>query len=179
MHRREFLLSATGIVGATTVGSIAYTSATVTRGVTAEVSQDSKAIIELKSGNTNAVTTTSNGELKINPDSGSGLNANATFKYGDSGNISTDNAFTITNADSSKHSLTLKLNNMSLPGSSSFSIELFNGSGSLGTVTPSSDLSIGESKWGSSTTLYALVSVTTDGTADGDKLSGDLVLDAN
>ena len=64
MHRREFLLSATGIVGATTVGSIAYTSATVKRDVTSVVSEDANAVIGLSPGSTSAVTK-SNGKLVV------------------------------------------------------------------------------------------------------------------
>jgi hypothetical protein len=180
MHRREFVLSATGILGATTVGSIAYTSATVNRGVTATVESDSAAIIKLVAGNTNAVTT-SNNQLQINPDSGNnGLNTDATFNYGASSTISNDNAFTITNKDDSAHSLKLKLNNMTEPGTSSFSIEIFSGdSTSLGTVDSGNDLTINSSNWGNGTTLYAQVTITTDDGGDTSNISGDLVLTAN
>lgn len=171
MHRREYLLSATGILGATTVGSIAYTSASVSRSVTSNVAADATAVIGLTSGNIGAVTKT-NGKLNVDTSgTADGLNSDGTFTYGDSADPTATYAFAITNNDGNTHDLTLALDSMTLPGSSSFSLTLYDSSGTeLGTVTPSGSFVVTD--WASTDTVYAHVSIDTSGTTDADSISG-------
>lgn len=175
MERREFLLSAGGIVGATAIGSVAYTRAEVTRSVNAKIANDDSAIIGLVAGSHQAIYNSSNGRLKIDTTNGAaGLNSQGDFKYGSTSNPSSDYAFSVTNNDNQSHELTVKLNNMTEPGSSTFEIEFFDSSGSsLGTVTSSSNLTY--SGWASGETILAVVTITTDGTSGGDSIGGDLV----
>lgn len=124
MHRREFLLSATGIVGATSVGSIAYTNASVDRGVTATVKSDDTAIIQLAPNTSVDGVGTTGGKLDINVTEG--LNKNGTFEYGDYTTPSNTPAFTITNNDTVSRNITV-------------SIDATNGSLSLKLEGPSSN----------------------------------------
>lgn len=179
MHRREFLLSATGIVGATTVGSIAYTNATVTRGVSSNIAADSSAVIDLEAGAVSAVTET-DGQLEIDTTgSSSGLNGNATFTYGKSESPTTNFAFSVTNNDGSSHDLTVELLNMgSLPANSSFTVTFYDDTGTeAGTADPNNDFSY--TGWSNSEALYALVDIeTTDATSSND-FSGEIKFSAS
>jgi hypothetical protein len=179
MERREFLLSAGGIVGATAIGSVAYTEATVTRNVNAKIANDDSAIIGLVAGSHQAIYNNGNDRLEIDTTNGAaGLNSNGTFTYGNATYPVTDYGFSVTNNDNQSHDLTVKLKNMSLPDTSTFQIEFFDGSGtSQGTVTSSSNFSY--SGWASGETIYAVVTITTDGTSDTDSIGGDLVFVAN
>lgn len=114
MHRREFLLSATGIVGATTVGSMAYTTASVDRSVTANVANDDSAIIGLDPGSVSGVSLNGNGKLEVNPPND--LNKDATFEFGDTTDPSANPAFTITNNDSVQQTIEIGLSNFASSG---------------------------------------------------------------
>jgi hypothetical protein len=179
MERREFLLSAGGIVGATAIGSVAYTQATVTRTVNAEIANDDSAIIQLLAGGHQAIYNNTDGQLVIDTTNGAaGLNSDGEFTYGDSTDISNDYAFSVTNNDDQEHDLAVRLENMTLPGTSSFKIEFFNSSGTAqGSVLDGNPFSY--TGWTSGDTLYAVVTITTDGTSDTDSIGGDLVFVAN
>ncbi|WP_227132850.1 hypothetical protein [Halorubellus salinus] len=110
MHRREFLLSATGIVGATTVGSIAYTSATVERNVTANVEGDDDGIIELTPG-IPAASKNNSGNLSLNLNED--LNKEGTFEYGSWSDPTATPLFTITNKDDQTHDISVDLSSTS------------------------------------------------------------------
>jgi hypothetical protein len=176
MHRREFVLSATGILGATTVGSIAYTSASVDRSVTSNVAADSAAVIGLTSGGIGAVTET-NGKLTINTEPSAnnvkGINADGTFTYGDSANPATTFAFSVTNNDGDTQDLTVALNSFTLPGSSGFTLTFYQSDGTqIGSVSPGGSVSY--TGWTASETIYAIVEIDTSGTSDTDSISGNM-----
>ena len=84
MERREFVLTGASVVGATSIGSVAFTTASVNRDVTIDVVKDTEAAIELVPGKTNVVQLDSDGALVIdtNRNGGSGLNGNGNFTYG-------------------------------------------------------------------------------------------------
>ena len=179
MHRREFLLSATGIVGATTVGSIAYTSATVKRDVTSVVSEDANAVIGLSPGSTSAVTK-SNGKLVVDTtvSDAQGLNIGSTFTYGDSNNPASTDAFSITNNDGSSHDIKLELVNdddsgpLTTPDQSSFRIDLYDSGGSsVDSVTSDSPYTMNLS---STDTYHAIITIDTSGMSDEDSISGQM-----
>lgn len=114
MHRREYLLSGMGILGATTVGSLAYTTASVDRTVTANVADDASAIIGLEPGSVSGITTDGDGKLLVNPTED--LNKSATFEYGDTSDPSATPAFTITNNDSVQQKIVIGLSNFASSG---------------------------------------------------------------
>jgi hypothetical protein len=162
MHRREFVLSATGILGATTVGSIAYTSASVDRSVTANVKGDSNGIIEL-SPNTN-IDAVKKADSELTIDVTEGLNKNGTFKYGNYDTPSNTEAFTITNADTEARDITVRAS----ATSGDLSIQLDDGSGTQKEVTTSTALKY--SSVADSSTIFASVKIETpeSGTTDVD-----------
>jgi hypothetical protein len=179
MQRREFLLSAGGIVGATAIGSVAYTRATVTRNVTANVAADSVAVIGLEPGPPEAIYENGNDRLTIDTTVGdsSGLNSNGEFVYGDPSDVDTGYGFSVTNNDGSGHDLTVSLQNMSLPGSSWFKIDFYAADGaSLATVSPNSSYTFTD--WNPTNTLYAVVTISTSDTDSGNSIDGDLVFEA-
>jgi hypothetical protein len=174
MHRREFLLSATGIVGATTVGSLAYTTASVERSVTSNIAADANAVIGLTAGGVSAVTQNTDGQLVV--DTGTtdsdGLNSDATFEYGDTNAPSSTFAFSVTNNDGSQHTLTVGLTGMSsIPSGSSFTLKFYDsGDQHLGDATPNSDFSY--SNWSSTETIYAVIQIDTTDATSSDDFSG-------
>ncbi len=118
MHRREFVLGAAGIVGASTIGSVAYTSATVSRDANVNVESDSSAIIGL-SPSSSVTRTTNSGEFIIDTTdlSASGINGSgATFEFGDTGTPSNDPAFEITNNGGSSKTFNVNLKNFGTAG---------------------------------------------------------------
>jgi hypothetical protein len=180
MERREFLLSAGGIVGATAIGSVAYTSATVKRSVTADIAADSQAIIGLNAGTHAAIYEKGNGRLVIDTSGvadSTGVNSRGTFRYGSTAHPVSTYAFSITNNDSNPHGLTVSLSNMELPGNSWFKLDFYDTNGdSLGTASPNQQFSY--SNWGSGETIYAIIAIDTAGTNKADTISGDMVFDA-
>jgi hypothetical protein len=180
MERREFLLSAGGIVGATAIGSVAYTEATVDRSVTAEVAADDSAIIGLTAGTPSAIYKNNDGQLEIDTtvSDASGLNTDGEFVYGDSDDPTGTPGFSITNNDADPHDLTVSLSNMTEPASSSFEIELYEDDGTdIGTVDSSTDQTY--QGWTSSETIYAVVVIDTEGMSwDSDAIGGTLRFEA-
>lgn len=177
MHRREYLLSATGILGATTIGSIAYTNASVTRQVSSNIADDSAAIIGLDDGPVSGVTTNSDNQLLIDTSTteSSGLNGDATFTYGDVGDPTNTEAFSVKNNDGSAHDLTVGIENMgSLPSGSEFKITFYDkDGGSIGSTSDSTaDFSL--TGWGSSDTIYAIIDIDTTDANSSNDFSGDI-----
>lgn len=106
MERREFVLTGASIVGATSIGSAAFTTATVDRDVEINVVKDTEAAIQLVPGETNVVQLNDRGALVIDTDrdGGSGLNGNGSFTYGNATSTTSEAtagsgeyAFSITN----------------------------------------------------------------------------------
>jgi hypothetical protein len=169
MHRREFLLSATGIVGATTVGSLAYTSATVTRSVSASVSDDASAVIGLDPNASVSGVTTNNGKLTI--DVSSGLNQDGTFEYGDYSDPSSTHAFTITNNDTQEHDVTVGVNETQ----GSLNLQLDGPGGTVNEVTDSSSQTY---TLAATDTIEAAVRIDTSGVGSGGSVDATMTFDA-
>jgi len=180
MERREFLLSAGGIVGATAIGSVAYTEASVDRSVTGEVAADDSAIIGLTAGSPSAIYKNNDGQLEIDTtvSDASGLNTDGKFDYGDSDDPTGTPGFSITNNDGNPHDLTVSLTDMTEPASSSFKIDLYQNDGTnIGTVDSSTDQTY--NGWASTETIHAIVTIDTSGTSwDSNAISGDMVFQA-
>lgn len=173
MNRREYLIGGIGLASATTIGSIAFTTASVSRSVTSNIAADSSAIIGLTAGSVAAVTEDGSGQLVIDTavGSASGLNSDGSFTYGDTANPATTFAFSVTNNDGNPHDLTVGISGMILPGSATFTISLYESDGTLiGDATPSTDVT--HTGWAAAETIYAVITIDTSGTTSADSISG-------
>jgi ABC-type methionine transport system ATPase subunit len=65
MNRREYLIGGIGLASATTIGSIAFTAASVSRSVNSNIAADSSATIGLTAGSVAAVTENASGQIVI------------------------------------------------------------------------------------------------------------------
>lgn len=101
MRRRTVIASVGALLG-TSVGAAAYTSATVSRDATFTVAADTNALVGLAAGSAPGVTETTSGELAI---SIADLNTESTFTFGNSTDLTTDFAFSITNNDTIAHDI--------------------------------------------------------------------------
>lgn len=163
MERREMIIGSLGVIGVTSVGSVAFTTASVSRSVQVAVSADDSAIVGLSPGTTNAASLDSDGALQINTSNGSNdLNVDSTFTYGDSGAPTTTYLFSVTNNDASQRSFTLDYSG----GSGAVSFTVYDSSGSQsGTFDGSSSLTLTMS---SGATQYVHMVVDTNGLASSD-----------
>jgi hypothetical protein len=176
MHRREFLLSATGIVGATTVGSMAYTSASVTRSVTANVAADDSSIIQLDPGGSVDAASLNGNQLEINVTEA--LNQDGTFEYGDYSDPSTTPVFTITNQDDASRNISVSITD----NSGSISLKLDEPDDSTTTVTdgtPSGTISLAGTTNGPESIQVALQIDTTGVSTGPDAIDADITISAN
>lgn len=176
MQRREYLLAAGGIVASTSIGAVAFTSASAERDVAIEISSDDNAIIGLSPGTTNAVTLEDDVlEIDTSTETADGLNPDGTFMYGDADDPTTVYAFSITNNDPDERTFTLALNDFTLGGTSELTLPVYETDETLsGDLTPSNDLEVTLS---ATDTVYVLMDVNTDGLADGDTMNGTLSID--
>ncbi|NHX37769.1 MULTISPECIES: hypothetical protein [Halolamina] len=173
MQRRTVIASVGAILG-TSVGTAAYTSATVTRDATFAVATDaSSALIGLNAGTTAGVTE-SGDALSIAVQD---LNTDGTFVYGDGANIDTSHAFSIINNDGSERSFTLGYDTAGV------TFELFQqgtdwtDATSLGTVDSTTDVT-----WTAAAAeeIRAVMTIDTTGVASGaTDLDGTLTVSAN
>jgi hypothetical protein len=170
MNRRQFILSTTGVVGASTVGGVAFTSATVTRDVNIGVDADDAAIIGLNPG----VGTELDGDvLKINGTS-TALNPEGSFTFGDSNDPTNTYAFSITNNSGEQQTLTFTFSLDSRSDNADVTFDIFDDSGSsLGTVSDGGSLDI--TSLGGASTVYVVFTANTDSTTD---LSGSVTISA-
>lgn len=132
MHRREYILASGAVLGASSIGAVAFTSATVQRDVTIGIAADNNAVIGLTSGDPGITVDGTTGKLNIQPPSSAdadGLNPDASFTYGDTSSATSLYAFSIDNNDSGPHNYTVDLNNYAV------TMQVFDNTGSsVGTV---------------------------------------------
>lgn len=177
MQRREFILGSAALSITSVIGSVAYTNANVKRDVSINVTTDDQALIGLSPGTTNAVTLV-DGKLAFDATTANaaGLNANATFTYGDSASPTTDYAFTLTNNDGESHSFTISLLNLVAGPNADLTFHLYKTDGtSIGEVTESTSQTV---TIASAETIYVHLSVTTDGLTSADTITGTLDISA-
>lgn len=105
MHRREYILASGAVLGASSIGAVAFTSASLDRAITIDVAADNNAVIGLNPQVSGIQLT--NDVLEINPSNG--LNPEATFTYGDGSNPDSTPAFTVTNNDTDPHDYTFSI----------------------------------------------------------------------
>lgn len=177
MQRREYLLSLGAVAASTSVGAVAYTSASTQRDVSIGIAADNNAQIGLTAGSTDAVGVT-NGLLNIDTSTtdADGLNADSTFTYGDPSNPSTTFAFSLTNNASGSRDFTLGLTNFTLGGSSAVTFSVYNADGTLaGDLTPATDQTVTLASAG---TVYVVIEIVTDGLTSADNMNGTFTINS-
>lgn len=177
MQRREFVLAGASIVGATSIGAVAFTQADVERDVNVDIVTDDNGPITLNPGSTAAVELV-DGLLTVdtNTANANGLNGDGSFTYGDDASPSSTHAFSMTNNSGGTRSFTLGFSDFSLGGTSSITLSVYDDTGtSIGDVSTTTDqtttLDAGD-------TVYAVLSFDTTGLTDGANMNGTLTIDA-
>lgn len=170
MERREMIIGSLGAIGITSISSVAFTTASVSRSVQVGVESDDSAVVGLNPGSTNAASLDSDGALVIDTSNGSSdLNVDSTFTYGDPSDASGTFLFSLTNNDANERNFTLNYGGTS--GAVSF--EVYDGSGTQsGTLSGSSSLSLTLSS--GDTRYFVMVVDTTGLSSDATGLGGDL-----
>lgn len=171
MQRRK-LLAGIGLLGATSAGAVAFTSASVSRDVEIAVEADDSAIVGLNPGTTNAAELV-DGVLQIDTSNGSNdLNVDAVFTYGNESDATNGFLFSVTNNDASARDFDFSYD--SNEGSPSVALfEVYDDVGtSVGTFEDGNDVSL---NLGSGGTAYVHMVVDTNGVAPTeDSLGGTL-----
>ncbi|MEF8809077.1 hypothetical protein, partial [Natronomonas sp.] len=146
-------------VGASTVGAVAFTSASVTRQVDVTLAaDDGDAAVGLAPGVGTSIT---NGQLVIDGEfegaSGGPFspNKNGEFTLGDTNDTSND-AFSITNNSSNGHDFEVVVENVT---NGSITIDIYDGTENLGTATESSNATFNIA---SGSTVYAAITLVTE-----------------
>lgn len=176
MHRREFILVGVTIAGATAIGAVAFTTATVERELTIDITSDEQGIIGLTPGDSDAVEIV-DGRLTIDMSTGlsDGLNPDGEFNYGDAGNPTTSFAFSVTNNDNSEREFTLSLDNFTFDPPAELTLPLYEDDGSLlGELTPDTSQTV---TIDSGSPIYVHIEANTEGLDEGDTMSGTLRID--
>jgi len=169
------------LVASSFVGAAAFTSASVDRSASMDVTTDSNGIIGLAPGSTSLVTQNATGALQIDAavGSASGINTAATVEVGDSSNPTSTYAFNLTNNAGNAKSITLSY---TVGGTDSNTGDDLNFS-----VYDSSGSSVGSFAEGGSTTVsassgasyYVVITIDTAGNPASDDLSGTLSVTAS
>jgi len=164
MRRRGFVTGVAAFLGAGTVGSVAFSTATVERDVTVSVVNDDSgdAAIGLNPGTVGISSVNGDGELVLDTsdEDYGGLNPNASFTYGDDADPKNNgHVFSVTNNDGESRDVTV-----SYADSANTAVSFTFGDGS--TVDGSTDQTFGLS---SGDTVYAAMTVDTkaDSVTDG------------
>lgn len=153
---KTLLVAGIILVAGVSVGTSAFTSATVERQANADVVTDQNGLLGLTDGNSgNLVYQNADDQLAINFENGTALGANtdALFELGDSDNPGASQAFLVTNNDAESHQMTAAYTPNADDGNADANIEfrVYDNAGALvGTVdeegtTVSMDAAAGES----------------------------------
>jgi hypothetical protein len=153
---KTLLVAGIILVAGVSVGTSAFTSATVERQANADVVTDQNGLLGLTDGNSgNLVYQNADDQLAINFENGTALGANtdALFELGDSDNPGSSQAFLVTNNDAESHQMTAAYTPNADDGNADANIEfrVYDNAGALvGTVdeegtTVSMDAAAGES----------------------------------
>lgn len=189
MRRRTLITTAGAILG-TSVGAAAYSQATVTRGTSFTVATDSSAQIGLAAGSS-AITTTADDALDI---SLADLNTDSSFVYGNPANpspasgdtldVSSDFAFSITNNNADARDITISYTGSGVTFDiySEDPTNGWTGATYVGTVDPSSSTSVTLSGVANLASHRVVMNVDTSNTAfdgnTGTAVSGTLKFDS-
>lgn len=178
MNRRNFVIGAGGAITAGTVGSLAFTQATVQRDLDVQVVTDDSADAALRFQSSDGTTITADGQLAINGISehenggDAYLTPNGDFTFGDASSPSTANAFTMTNQLTSERTFDFAIAN--LGGTDvDLVITLYDDTGAeLGKVDSANDLT--GLSLASGASAYGVIEIQTG--ADDSAISGDVTI---
>ena len=178
MNRRNFVIGAGGAITAGTVGSLAFTQATVQRDLDVQVVTDDSADAALRFQSSDGTTITEDGQLAINGISehenggDAYLTPNGDFTFGDHTSPSTANAFTMTNQLTSERTFDFVINGLSATDTD-FIITLYDDTGTeLGKVDSANDLS--GISLASGASAYGVIEIQTG--TDETAISGDVTI---
>ena len=169
------LVAAVVVMAGVGVGASAFTTANIDRDAEVAVTSDTSGILGLKAGDAGQVYE-KDGQLTIDAthgitNSAVGLNEDANFTIGASGDAANTHAFQLTNSDSQGHDITIGYD---IDGSPSGTIEfaVYDENGKVATATADSSDSFTVA---SGETRYVIINITTD--ANQDDLSGTVTFD--
>lgn len=191
MRQQTAIVCALLVAAVSIVGAASYTQATVDRNANINVQSDDTALVGLEVGGGityDSVTTTTDGELLLNLDDGTGVNGNSTFYYGADDSSTTrdrsNSAFNVTNNDGDLRDFTLSYTDLSDTNQNVkfdvYTYDATNGLVSQGTVDEEGT-SVSHADLGAGKKLYVYVTVdTTAGDlGSGDDLSGTFTVTAS
>lgn len=178
MNRRNFVIGAGGAITAGTVGSLAFTQATVERDLDVQVVTDDSADAALRFQSSDGTTITQDGQLAINgiSDHENGgdayLTPNGSFTFGDHASPSTEYAFTMTNQLTESRDFDIVISNLGA-ADTDFTITLYDETGTeLGVVDSQTDLTAMPLPSGS--VAYGVIEIETG--ADDSDVTGDVTI---
>ena len=181
MNRRNFVIGAGGAITAGTVGSLAFTQATVERDLDVQVVTDDSADAALRFQSNDGTTITADGQLAINgiSDHENGgdafLTPNGEFTFGDVSSPSTSNAFTMTNQLTSERTFDISISNLESTDID-FVITFYDDSATeLGQVNGETDLT--DMALTSGETAYGVIEIHTG--PDDSNVTGDVTISAS
>lgn len=174
--KRRTLIASIGAVAGTTLGAAAYTSTTVSRSATISIASDDSALITLAPGSFEQISQNTDGDLGINFTS---LNGNSTFTFGDTNDAVTTHAFSLTNADTASHDLSLAYNFDGTgdpdANTKNLEFEIYDDTGAaVSIVDEDTDQSLAGVATG--TTYYVILHIDTTGLGTSSDLSGELTI---
>ena len=178
MNRRNFVIGAGGAITAGTVGSLAFTQASVERDLDVQVVTDDSADAALRFESSDGTTITEDGQLTINGISdheGGGdayLTPNGDFTFGDHSSPSTANAFTMTNQLASERTFDFVISGLT-ETDTDFIITLYDDTGSeLGVADSETDLT--DMSLASGDSAYGVIEIQTGGSDS--SITGDVTV---
>lgn len=160
-------------------GASAFTTATIERDSTIDVTSDSNSIIALSAGSSSMVSET-DGELTIDMSgsNGEGVNVNSTYVIGDTSNATNTYAFSTTNNDANARNITFAYAaNTDNDANKNVQFDVYDSGGSSATSF-SEEGNATLTSVSSGTTHYIVLTVDTSGSATNDDLSGTLTVTA-
>lgn len=164
------------LIGSMVFTASAFTSSELTRDANIEVTDDTNGIISLNPGETEAVTLV-DGALDIDTSyTGTGLNVESVFTYGDNGDAANNHAFNLTNTDTQTRELTLSYENVVNNEGQSEAVQ-FVVYDSTGTeVTTADEGNAGTFSAATGDTYYVVMEVDTTSLSPDADLSGEFVI---
>lgn len=181
MNRRSFIIGTGGAVTAGSIGSLAFTQASVERDLDVQVVSDSSADAALRFQASEGTTVTEDGQIVVNgvADGNNStdkyLTPDGEFTFGDDSAPATTPAFSMTNQLSESRSFDVSVSGLDA-ANTDISIAFYDDTGSeLGTADKSSDatgISVSSGQ-----IVYAVVTITT-GSDDSD-LTGTVTISAS
>lgn len=178
MKRSIQLLTVLAVVASLIVGASAFTTGSVDRASSMNVTADDAGLIGLEDGTSgNLVYQNDAGQLEIDFTNGSadGVNDEAHYELGNPGNATNQNAFSITNNDDEQHTMSVEYTGASQSESpdENMQFQVYNNTGDLVT-TVSEENTVQTFDATSGETHYVVLVIDTYGADTSDDFSGTL-----